>query len=149
MKKVVVIGDVFSRFMMVIAVPAETAAAIAEVLFERWIAVFGPPFRLLSDREKVFVSEVVQNLFARVGTKKVFTSPYAPQTDGTVGRFNGTICRGLDKFLTHEEDWDRHLAFAVFATMLAVTRQLVCHRFVLYSAWTRLSLMPLRVWSYA
>jgi hypothetical protein len=34
MKKVVVIGDVFSRFMMAIAVPAETAAAIAEVLFE-------------------------------------------------------------------------------------------------------------------
>jgi hypothetical protein len=35
MKKVVVIGDVFSRFVMAIAVPAETAAAIAEVLFER------------------------------------------------------------------------------------------------------------------
>jgi hypothetical protein len=34
-KKVVVIGDVFSRFMIAIAVPAETAAAIAEVLFER------------------------------------------------------------------------------------------------------------------
>jgi hypothetical protein len=28
MEKVVVIGDVFSRFMMAIAVPAETAAAI-------------------------------------------------------------------------------------------------------------------------
>jgi hypothetical protein len=26
----------------------------------------------------VFVSEVVQNLCARVGTKKIFTSPYAP-----------------------------------------------------------------------
>jgi hypothetical protein len=35
MKKIVVIGDVFSRFMMAIEVPAETAAAIAEVLFER------------------------------------------------------------------------------------------------------------------
>jgi Integrase zinc binding domain len=32
MKKVVVIGDGFSRFMIAIAVPAETAAAIAEVL---------------------------------------------------------------------------------------------------------------------
>jgi hypothetical protein len=46
-KKAVVIGDVFSRFMMAIAVPAETATAIAEVLVERWIAVFGPPVRLL------------------------------------------------------------------------------------------------------
>jgi hypothetical protein len=75
MKKMVVIGDVSSRFMMTIAVPAETAAAIAEVLFERWIAVFGPSVRLFSDRGKVFVSEVVQNLCAIVGTKKFFTSP--------------------------------------------------------------------------
>jgi Integrase core domain len=134
MKKVVLIDDVFSRFMMAIAVPAGTAAAIAEVLFQRWIAVFGPPVRLLSNRGKVFVSEVVQNLCARVGTKKIFTSPYDPQTDGMVEPFNAMLCRDLAKFVTHEEDGDRHLAFAVFTTMLAVTRQLVYHRFVLYSA---------------
>jgi hypothetical protein len=39
MNKVVVIGDVFSRFMMAITLPPETAAATAEVIFERWIAV--------------------------------------------------------------------------------------------------------------
>jgi transposase InsO family protein len=93
MKKVVVTGDVISRFMMAIAVPAETVAAIAEVLFERWIAVFGPPVRLLSDRGRVFVSKVVQNLCARVGTKKIVTSPYAPQIDGMTERFNATLCR--------------------------------------------------------
>jgi hypothetical protein len=31
-----------------------------------------------------------------------------------VERFNATLCRDLAKFMTHEEDWDRHLAFAVF-----------------------------------
>jgi hypothetical protein len=114
MKKVFVIGDVFSRFMMAIAVPDETMAALMEVLFERRIAVFGPPVRLLSDRRKVFVSEVVQILCARVRTKKFFTGPYASQTDGMVERFNETLCRDLAKFVTHEEDWDRHLAFAAF-----------------------------------
>jgi hypothetical protein len=62
----------------------------------------------------MFVSEVVQNLCARVGTKKNFTSPYAPLTDCMVERFNATLCRNLAKFVTHEEDWDQHLAFAVF-----------------------------------
>jgi hypothetical protein len=114
MKKVVVIGDVISRFMMAIAVPAETALAIAEVLFERWIAVFGPPFRILSDRGRCLCRRFVQNLCARVGTNKNFTSPYAPQTDGMVERFNAMLCRDLAKFVMHEEDWDRHLAFAVF-----------------------------------
>jgi transposase InsO family protein len=85
-------------------VPAETAAAIAEDLFDRWISIFGPPVRLLSDRGKVFVSKVMQNLCARVGTNKIFTSPYALQTDGMVKRFNATLCRDLAKFVTHEED---------------------------------------------
>jgi hypothetical protein len=57
-----VIGDVFSQFLMAIAVPAETAAAIAEMLFERWIAVFGPPVRLLSNRGKVFVGGCAEPL---------------------------------------------------------------------------------------
>jgi hypothetical protein len=64
MKKAVVIGDVFSRFMMAIAVPAETATAIAEVLVERWIAVFGPPVRLLSDGE-IFMCRTLCRTFAR------------------------------------------------------------------------------------
>jgi hypothetical protein len=56
----------FFRFAMAIAVPAETTVAITEVLFkERWIAVFDPPVRLLSDRGKVFVLEVMQNLCPR------------------------------------------------------------------------------------
>jgi hypothetical protein len=58
--------------------------------------------------------EVMQNLCVRVGTKRVLTSPYASQTDGIVERFNATLCWDLAKFVTHEEDWDRHLAFAVF-----------------------------------
>jgi hypothetical protein len=60
------------------------------------------------------VPEVIQNICARVGTERIFTSPYAPQTDGMVERFNATLCRDLAKFVTHEEDWDRHLAFGIF-----------------------------------
>jgi transposase InsO family protein len=78
------------------------------------LAAHNTPVRLLSDRGKVFVLVIVQNLCARVRTKKNFTSPCAPQTDGMAKRFNATLCRDLAKIVTHEEDWDRHLAFAVF-----------------------------------
>jgi hypothetical protein len=50
--------------MMAIAVPAETAAAIAEVLFERWIAVFDPPVRLLSNRGRCLCRRLCKT-FAR------------------------------------------------------------------------------------
>jgi hypothetical protein len=100
--------------MMAVAVEFENASVVSEVLFDRWIAVFGPPVSLLSERGKTFCSDIVRNPCDKVGTHKIFTSPYAPQTDGCVERFSATQCRDLAKFLTDEEDWDRHLAFAVF-----------------------------------
>jgi hypothetical protein len=107
--------DVFSWFKMTISVPAETAADIAEVPFEWRIAVFGPPVHLLLDRRRCLCRRLCR-ISARggVGTKKVYTSPYALQTEGMVKRFNAMLYRDLAKFVTHEEDWDRHLAFAVF-----------------------------------
>jgi transposase InsO family protein len=108
-----VIGDIFSWFMMAIAVPDETAAAIEEVLYEWWIAVSGPPVCLLSDRGKKFVRGCGRT-FARVGTKIFVTSPHAPQSYGMVEVFNATLCRDRAKIVTHEEDWGRYLAFAVF-----------------------------------
>jgi hypothetical protein len=60
------------------------------------------------------VPEVMQNLCERVGTVRILTSPYAPQTDGMVVRFIATQCQDLAKFVTQEEDWDRQLAFTIF-----------------------------------
>jgi hypothetical protein len=62
----------------------------------------------------VVVPEIMQNLCARVGTEKNLTSPYAPQTEDLVECFDATLCQELAKFVAHEEDSDRHLAFAVF-----------------------------------
>jgi hypothetical protein len=47
-----------------------------------------------------------------MGSKKVFTSPYHPQTDGFVERLNRTLCKDLASFVTSEEDWDEHVAMA-------------------------------------
>jgi hypothetical protein len=60
------------------------------------------------------VPEVKQNLCERVGTERILTGPYAPQTDGMVERFIATLCWDLAKFVTHEKDWDRQLAFTIF-----------------------------------
>lgn len=113
-KKVVVIGDLFTRFMQAIPTKDETSETIAKVLFERWISVFGPPVRILSDQGKPFVSAVIKCLCQKVGSQKIFTSPYHPQTDGCVERFNRTLCDDLRKFVMDEENWDRHVSFAVF-----------------------------------
>jgi hypothetical protein len=73
------------------------------------------------------VSEAMQDHCARMRTELVLTSLYAPRAASIVEPFNATLHRNLAKFVTYQEDWDRHLAFAVIRTMLAVTRHLVCH----------------------
>jgi Integrase zinc binding domain/RNase H-like domain found in reverse transcriptase len=112
--KVAVIGYLFTRFMVAVPVRDEKAETIAEVLFERWIAIFGPPLRLLSDRGKPFVSSMVKYFYAKVGTEKIETAPYHPQSDGCVERFNRTLCNDLAKNVLDEANWDTHVTFAAF-----------------------------------
>jgi Integrase core domain len=65
MKKVIVIGDLFSRYVVAVAVADESAKTVAEVLFERWVAIFGPPEALLSDRGRAFYGKVMTELCDR------------------------------------------------------------------------------------
>jgi transposase InsO family protein len=102
--KVVVIRDLFTRLVVAVPVKEESASTIANTLFGRWISIFGPPRRLLSDQGKPFVSATVKHLCERIGTEKIETSAYHPQTDGMVERHNRTLCEDLAKYVMGEEN---------------------------------------------
>ena len=51
-----------------------------------------------------------------MGTKKVNTSSYHPQTDGLVERFNRTLTSMLAKTVEKDErNWDHRLPYVLFA----------------------------------
>ena len=50
-----------------------------------------------------------------MGCKKVFTSPYHPQTDGFFELFNRTVMKYIEAFVSpNESDWSEHLPMACF-----------------------------------
>jgi hypothetical protein len=50
------------------------------------------------------------------GTRKINTTPYHPQTDGLVERFNKTLATILSMYVNRKHtDWDKFLPYAVFA----------------------------------
>ena len=68
-----------------------TAVRVAEALVEIF-ARHGIPEEILTDQQgKNFTSALLGKLYKLIGTSALRTTPYHPQTDGLVERFNQTL----------------------------------------------------------
>ena len=108
--------DYLTKWPEVFAAPNQTVETIAQLLIEKIVCRHGVPAKLLSDRGANFLSELLEEIYRLLGTKKVNTSAYHPQTDGLVERFNRTLTEMLSKTVDASgRDWDRRLPYVLFA----------------------------------
>jgi hypothetical protein len=70
---------------------------ITRFLYERIFTQFGTPFEIVSHNDPQFLSEVVENLLARLAVKHRFTTMYKLSTNGLIERTNRTLCSMLAK----------------------------------------------------
>jgi hypothetical protein len=69
-----------------------TAKQWADALIERlWIADWGMPKVIISDRDRKFLSGLWTQLFKRLGASLIYSAAYHPQTDGGSERTNQTV----------------------------------------------------------
>lgn len=113
-RKAVFIMDMFTRFVVVVPIADERVITVARALLDRWILLFWPPEKLVSDNGTNFRSAVISELCKAVETKKIFTTPWHPQCDGAVERFNRTLCQDLSKYVLRDADWSSHVMIAAF-----------------------------------
>ena len=96
---------------MAIATPNQTAMTTAKVFYERFIAVFGAPRRIISDQGAAFTSKVLQALCDVFGVSRTFTTSYHPMGNGQVERWNQTMLRMIGKLEdTKKYSWKEHLS---------------------------------------
>ena len=127
----VVFMDYLTKWPEVFAVPDQTALTIARLLVEQVVMEF--PSQLLSDRGPAFLSNLVQELCAVMGMKKVNTTAYHPQTDGLV---NDMLAKTTDK---GGQDWDTRLPYVLFAYRCSMqSSTMECPFFLLYGRDPRL-----------
>ena len=92
-----------------------TAAVVAEKLLELFTR-HGIPKEILTDQGTNFMSCLLKELYKMLGVKSIRTTPYHPQTNGLVERFNQTLKQMLRKMMSEEgRNWDRMLPFVLFA----------------------------------
>ena len=97
-------------------IPDKKAITIAKFIFEEIICRHGCPKEIQSDNGLEFANEIVRELSTKFGIKQKFSSPYHPQTNGIIERFNRTLCTTLQKLtIAHEQEWDTLIPAALFA----------------------------------
>ena len=112
---VLVICDYATRYPEAIPLYSTNASHITEEL----IGVFARvriPSEILTDQGSNFTSQLLTELYRMLHIHPIKTTPYHPQTDGLVERFNQTLKSMLRKATTKEgRDWDKMIPFLLFA----------------------------------
>jgi hypothetical protein len=112
---IVVTTDYFTKWPEAEAISEATGKRVAEFIYQTIICRHGCPKQLLSDRGTHFRNEVVDALLRKFEIQHLLSTPYHPQTNGLVERFNRTLCESIAKITEGREDWDQHIAPVLFA----------------------------------
>ena len=88
---ILVAGNYFTKWMEAYLIPNQEAITIAKVLVDEMFCRFSPPEQLHSNQGRQFESSIMKEVCEILGIKKSRTSPYHPQCDGLVERFNRTL----------------------------------------------------------
>ena len=110
-----VVCDYATRYTEAVAMRSIDAEHVAEELVCIFAQV-GLPREILTDQGTNFTSELLAEIYRLLHLGSLRTSPYHPQTDGLVERFNGTLKEMLRKCATQDgKDWDKLLPYVLFA----------------------------------
>ena len=106
--------DCFSRWTEACPLPDKTAHSVA--FFNHVVCRFGMPIVIHSDQGREFENKIMQELCILCGSHKTRTTPYHPESDGMVERFNRTLLMMLAMFAgKNREDWDDLLPAVMMA----------------------------------
>ena len=115
-KYVVVFTDYLTKWVEAFAINDMKAETIAKFFINEIITRHSTPSKLLSDQGKNFLSNLVKSVCEYFKINKVQTTPYHPQCDGLVERFNKTLCKMLSAYAnSNQTNWDLYLPLVLFA----------------------------------
>ena len=109
-KNVLMMTDHFTRYALAVVMKDQTAKTVAKVFYECFIAVFGAPAKLLSDRGVNFTSALVEELCSAFGIQKCRTTAYHAQCNGQVEHFHQMLFCMIGKLSPNKKaQWEQHL----------------------------------------
>lgn len=113
---IIVAMDYFTKYVSIMPVVNHQAETVAQVLVNEVFTKVGIPCSLHSDMGSDFVSNLFTEVCRIFQIDKTRTSPFRPQSDGMVERFNRTMGAMLRQFVSNtQENWDEFLPLCAMA----------------------------------
>ena len=114
-KYILVVCDYATRYPEAVPMKSVDAESVAEEMVKMFARV-GLPEEILTDQGSNFTCQLLAEMYRLLHVHSTRTSPYHPQTDGVVERFNRTLKSMLRKVAIQEgKDWDKMIPYVLFA----------------------------------
>ena len=88
---ILVVSDYFTKWTEAYAIPNQEATTVAKKLTDEFFFRYSPPEQPHSDQGRQFESQLLAEVCKLLGIRKTRTTPYHPQSDGLVERYNRTL----------------------------------------------------------
>ena len=115
-KYILVVSDYFTKWVEAFAMPNMEARTVAEFVVQEVVTRFGVPYTIHSDQGRQFEDKVFTEMCKLLHVKKTRTTPYHPQSDGMVERYNKTLLSMLRTLVDdNQRNWDELLPYVLMA----------------------------------
>ncbi|KAK3086868.1 hypothetical protein FSP39_024642 [Pinctada imbricata] len=113
---ILVISDYFTRWTEGYAIPNQESETVAKKFVDEFICRYGVPMQVHTDQGRQFESCLFRSICQLLDIDKTRCTPFRPQSDGLVERFNRTVEDMLSKFVANnQKDWDSYLPLIMLA----------------------------------
>jgi len=103
---ILVVADYFTRYMEAFPLPNQETTTVARKLVDEIFLRFSTPKQLHSDQGRQFEGQLIAEVCKLLNIR---TTPYHPQCDGLVERFNRTLLKMLATCAKdHPFDWESY-----------------------------------------
>ncbi|CAI6375162.1 unnamed protein product [Macrosiphum euphorbiae] len=105
-----------SKYVIAKATRLADANTVAKFLIQ-YITQYGVPRYLTSDRGLHFRNKILNDTCTNFGIKQIFSSSYAPQSQGFTERINGVICQAIRHYIkdNNQSRWSFYLPYIIFS----------------------------------
>ena len=105
--------DQLPKFCLAFPLKDTLATTIADVFVKKFICLFGAPRVVLTDQGQHFLSKLMQRVSKRFNIKKIKTTVFHSQSNGSLERSHPSLGEFLKQYTTTDQEWDEWLEIAI------------------------------------